>query len=56
MNTKLDAAGTYLNLAILSLSTYFPKLGSSPVEIQELLSCGPFYTTIPFYCAAQLEL
>ena len=28
MNTKLDAAGTYLNLAILSLSTYFPKLGS----------------------------
>ena len=45
MNTKLDAAGTYLNLAILSLSTYFPKLGFSPVEIQELL-CGPFYTTI----------
>ena len=29
MNTKLDAAGTYLNLAILSLSTYFPKLGFS---------------------------
>ena len=46
MNTKLDAAGTYLNLAILSLSTYFPKLGFSPVEIQDWLWTFLYYSIL----------
>ena len=56
MNTKLDAAGTYLNLAILSLSTYFPKLGFSPVEIQELLAVWTFLYYSILLCTVRIVI